>query len=70
MQQSFLDHVVSTGGDLKQSAEFEGYKSNHYQALSSFPSCKEKTTCHSARIHYDIWKPVLRMSSTLVTCAM
>jgi len=35
MQQSFLDHVVSTGGDLKQSAELAGYKSNHYQVIQS-----------------------------------
>lgn len=35
MQQSFLDHVVSTGGDLKQSAELAGYKSNHYRVIQS-----------------------------------
>jgi hypothetical protein len=34
-QQSFLDYVVETGGDLKKSAELAGYKSNHYQVIQS-----------------------------------
>ena len=34
-QQSFLDHLVTTNGDAKQSAELAGYSGNHYQVLKS-----------------------------------
>jgi len=34
-QQSFLDHLVTTNGDAKQSAELAGYAGNHYQVLKS-----------------------------------
>ena len=35
-QQTFLDKVVETGGDLKLSAELAGYSGNHYQVINSF----------------------------------
>jgi len=35
MQQTFLDKVVDTGGDLKLAAELAGYKGNHYQVINS-----------------------------------
>jgi hypothetical protein len=34
-QQTFLDNVVVTGGDLKKAAELAGYKGNHYQVIQS-----------------------------------
>ena len=34
-QQSFLNHLVETGGDFKKSAELAGYSGNHYQVLRS-----------------------------------
>ena len=34
-QQTFLDKVVETGGDLKLSAELAGYSGNHYQVINS-----------------------------------
>ncbi len=34
-QQSFLDYLVTTNGDAKQSAELAGYSGNHYQVLKS-----------------------------------
>ena len=34
-QQSFLNNVISMGGDLKQAAELAGYKGNHYQVIQS-----------------------------------
>ena len=34
-QQSFLNHLVETGGDFKKSAELAGYSGNHYQVLKS-----------------------------------
>ena len=35
MQQTFLNKVVDTGGDLKLSAELAGYQGNHYQVINS-----------------------------------
>jgi len=32
-QESFLGHLVDTGGDFKKSAELAGYSGNHYQVL-------------------------------------
>ena len=34
-QQSFLDHLIDTGGNAKQAAELAGYSGNHYQVLKS-----------------------------------
>jgi len=34
-QESFLSHLVETGGDFKKSAELAGYSGNHYQVLQS-----------------------------------
>jgi hypothetical protein len=34
-QESFLGHLVETGGDFKKSAELAGYSGNHYQVLQS-----------------------------------
>ena len=34
-QQTFLDNVLVTGGDLKKAAEVAGYKGNHYQVIQS-----------------------------------
>ena len=34
-QQSFLDNLVTTNGDVKKSAELAGYAGNHYQVLKS-----------------------------------
>jgi len=34
-QQTFLNNVVVTGGDLKKAAELAGYKGNHYQVIQS-----------------------------------
>ena len=34
-QESFLGHLVDTGGDFKKSAELAGYSGNHYQVLKS-----------------------------------
>ena len=34
-QESFLGHLVDTGGDFKMSAELAGYSGNHYQVLKS-----------------------------------
>ena len=34
-QQSFLNYLVTTNGDAKQSAELAGYSGNHYQVLKS-----------------------------------
>ena len=34
-QQTFLDNVVVTGGDLKKDDELAGYKGNHYQVIQS-----------------------------------
>jgi len=34
-QESFLGHLVETGGDFKRSAELAGYSGNHYQVLQS-----------------------------------
>ena len=38
-QQSFLNNLIETKGDLKLSAELAGYSGNHYQVLQSL---KEK----------------------------
>ena len=35
MQQSFLDNVLETGGDLKKSAELAGYKGSPNQVIQS-----------------------------------
>ena len=35
MQQSFLDNVLETGGDLKKSAELAGYKGSPNQVIKS-----------------------------------
>ena len=32
-QQSFLNNLIETKGDLKLSAELAGYSGNHYQVL-------------------------------------
>ena len=37
-QESFLNHLVETGGDFKKSAELAGYSGNHYQILKSLKS--------------------------------
>ena len=34
-QQSFLNNLIETKGDLKLSAELAGYSGNHYQVLQS-----------------------------------
>tara|TARA_A200000159_G_scaffold156022_1_gene170480 strand:- start:1430 stop:1837 length:408 start_codon:yes stop_codon:yes gene_type:complete len=34
-QQSFLDNLIETKGDLKLSAELAGYAGNHYQVINS-----------------------------------
>ena len=34
-QQSFLDNIIETEGDLKLSAELAGYSGNHYQVIQS-----------------------------------
>jgi|TARA_R100001530_G_C4271107_1_gene143154 hypothetical protein len=34
-QQSFLDNIIETKGDLKLSAELAGYSGNHYQVIQS-----------------------------------
>jgi len=34
-QQSFLDNLLETQGDLKLSAELAGYSGNHYQVIQS-----------------------------------
>ena len=34
-QQSFLNNLIETKGDLKLSAELAGYSGNHYQVLKS-----------------------------------
>ena len=34
-QQSFLDNLLETQGDLKLSAELVGYSGNHYQVIQS-----------------------------------
>ena len=34
-QQSFLDNLLETQGDLKLSAELAGYSGNHYQIIQS-----------------------------------
>lgn len=34
-QQSFLDNLMETKGDLKLSAELAGYSGNHYQVIQS-----------------------------------
>jgi|TARA_R110002153_G_C13101015_1_gene476570 hypothetical protein len=34
-QQTFLDNLVETKGDLKLSAELAGYSGNHYQVIQS-----------------------------------
>ena len=34
-QESFLNHLIDTGGDFKKSAELAGYSGNHYQILKS-----------------------------------
>ena len=34
-QQSFLNYLIDTGGDLKEAAELAGYKGNHYQVIQS-----------------------------------
>jgi phage terminase small subunit len=34
-QQSFLDNLVTTGGDSRKSAELAGYAGNHYQVLKA-----------------------------------
>jgi hypothetical protein len=55
--------------ELKKS-EVEKNQLKSCQGLSSFPYCKDKTACYSARVHYNIWKHVLRIASLLVTCTM
>ena len=34
-QQSFLDNLISTGGDPKQAAELAGYSGNYHQVIKS-----------------------------------
>tara|TARA_R100000231_G_scaffold37157_1_gene32567 strand:- start:488 stop:913 length:426 start_codon:yes stop_codon:yes gene_type:complete len=34
-QQTFLDNIIETKGDLKLSAELAGYSGNHYQVIRS-----------------------------------
>ena len=34
-QESFLGHLVETGGDFKKSAELAGYSGNHYQVIQA-----------------------------------
>ena len=34
-QQSFLNHLVETGGNAKKSAELAGYTAGHYQVVKA-----------------------------------
>ena len=34
-QESFLNHLIETKGNLKLSAELAGYSGNHYQVIQS-----------------------------------